>query len=114
MAIDFVLVLVTATITSALTIAAAWYLYHRYVKQMLVSWIDKKAQELGEQLKDRVREGVHTGIKDGLSDVGDSVVKKTREGAAKTGLGMIEESMNMLFWPGKKPSTRRDDDDEES
>ncbi len=110
MAIDFVLVLVTAAITSALTIAAAWYLYQRYVKQMLVNWIDKKAQELGEQLKERVREGVHTGIKDGLSDVGDSVVKKTREGAAKTGFGMIEESMNMWFRAGKKPTGGKDDD----
>jgi hypothetical protein len=111
MAIDFVLVFVTAAITSALTIAAAWYLYHRYVKQILVSWIDKKAKELGDQLKDRVREGVHTGIKDGLSDVGDSVVKKTKEGAAKTGFGMIEESMNMWFGAGKKPPADKDDEE---
>lgn len=109
MTIDLLLVFVTAAITSALTIAAAWYLYHRYVKQMLVDWIDKKAKELGEQLKDRVKEGVHTGIKDGLSDVGDSVVQKTKEGAAKSGLGMIEESMNMWFRAGKKPPTDKDD-----
>jgi hypothetical protein len=109
MAIDFVLVFVTAVITSALTIAVAWYLYHRYVKQVLVSWIDKKAKELGEQLKDRVREGVQAGIKDGLSEVGDSVVKKTREGAAKTGFGMLEDSMNMWFRAGKKPHTDKDD-----
>jgi len=109
MAIDFVLVFVTAAITSALTIAAAWYLYQRYVKQMLIDWIDKKAEELGEQVKERVREGVQIGIKDGLSDVGDSVVKKTREGAAKTGFGMIEESMNMWFGAGKKPPADKDD-----
>ena len=109
MAIDFVLVFVTAAITSALTIAAAWFLYQRYVKQMLVSWIDRKADELGEKLKERVREGVHTGIKNGLSDVGSDVVKKTKEGAAKSGLGMFEDSMNLWFRAGKK--TPKDDED---
>lgn len=111
MAINFILVFVTAAITSALTIAAAWYLYHRYVKQMLIDWIDKKAKELGEQVKERVREGVHSGIKDGLSEVGGTVVQKTREGAAKTGFGMIEESMNMWFRSGKKPPADKDDDE---
>ncbi|MCP5092721.1 MAG: hypothetical protein GY949_17560 [Gammaproteobacteria bacterium] len=111
MAIDFVLVFVTAAITSALTIAAAWYLYHRYVKQMLVSWIDKKAVELSEQMKERVREGVHIGIKDGLSEVGGTVVQKTKEGAAKTGFGMFEDSMNMWFRAGKKSPTDKDDDE---
>ena len=43
MATNIVLVFVTAVITSALTIAAAWFLYHRFVKDMLVSWIDGRA-----------------------------------------------------------------------
>lgn len=103
MAIDFVLVFVTALITSAVTIAAAWLLYQRYVKKMLIDWIDKKADELGEKVTERVREGVQQGIKGGVSDVGSEVVKKTREGAKKTGFGMIEESMNVWFRSGKKP-----------
>lgn len=102
MAMNIALVLVTAVITSALTLAAAWFLYQRYVKQMLVSWIDNKAGELGDQLKQRVREGVQSGIRDGLSDVGDTVVQKTKEGAAKSGFGLIEESMNVWFRAGKK------------
>ena len=110
MAIDFVLIFITAAITSALTIAATWFLYHRYVKQMLVSWIDNKAQKLGEQLKERVREGVHTGIKNGLSEVGADVVKKTKEGAAKSGFGMFEESMNTWFRAGKMKSSDQGED----
>ena len=102
MAIDFVLILVTATITSALTIAAGWFLYQRYVKQMLIDWIDTKAKELGEQVRERVRDGVQEGIKSGVSDVGSEVVKKASEGAKKTGFGMIEESMNVWFRAGKK------------
>jgi len=111
MTFDIVLVLVTAIITSAVTIAAAWFLYQRYVKQILIDWIDKKAEELGEQLKGRVREGVSEGIKDGVGDVGTQVVKKTKEGAAMTGFGMIEDSMNLWFGAGKK-KPRHDDDDE--
>ena len=112
MAIDFVLVFVTAAITSALTIAAAWFLYHRYVKQMLIDWIDRKAEVLGEQVKDRVREGVRSGIKDGVAEVGSDVVKKTKESALKPpGLGMIEDGMNLFFGAGKKKPTKSDDDD---
>lgn len=108
MAIDFVLVFVTAAITSGLTIAAGWFLYQRYVKQMLIDWIDRKAKELGEQVTERVREGVQQGIKGGVSDVGSEVVKKASEGAKKTGFGMIEESMNVWFRSGRKPSGNDD------
>ncbi|MDH3336208.1 MAG: hypothetical protein OER22_00915 [Gammaproteobacteria bacterium] len=111
MAFDLVLVLLTAAITSALTIAAVWFLYQRYLKQLLVDWIDRKADELGEKLKARVREGVHSGIKDGLSEVGGTVVKKTKESAVKSGLGMLEDSMGMWFRPGRKSSKKKDDDD---
>ncbi len=113
MAIDFVLVFVTAAITSALTIAAAWFLYQRYAKQMLVDWIDKKADELGEQVTVRVREGVQQGIKGGVSDVGSEVVKRATEIPKKTGFGMIEESMNVWFRSGRKPPGRKEDDDGE-
>lgn len=102
MATELALILVTAAITSALTLVAAWYLFHRYVKQMLASWIDEKADELGTELQGRVRKGVRQGIRDGLSDVSDNVVRRTAEGAAKTGFGMIEDSVNFWFGTGKK------------
>lgn len=102
MATELALILVTAVITSALTLAAAWYLFHRYVKQLLVAWIDETVDELGSELQGKVRKGVRQGIRDGLSDVGDNVVRRTAEGAAKTGFGMLEESVNFWFGPGKK------------
>jgi len=114
MAIDFALIFVTAAITSGLTIAAAWFLYQRYVKQMLISWIDRKADELGVKVTERVREGVQQGIKGGVSDVGSEVVKKTKEGAAKTGFGMFEESMNTWFRAGRTPAGDKKDNDDES
>ena len=78
---------------------------------MLIDWIDKKATELGEQLKNRVREGVQDGIKDGVAEVGSEVVKKTKEGAAKSGFGLIEDSMNVWFGAGRKKPSGQDDDD---
>lgn len=111
MASNIILVLVTAIITAALTIGVAWFLYDRYGKPRLMAWIDDKAQDLGELLKDRVREGASIGIKEGLADVGSDVVKKTREGAAMSGLGLIEESMNTWFGSGRKKKRKSDEDD---
>ena len=50
-------------------------------------------------------------IKDGVSDVGSDVVKKTKEGAAKSGFGMIEESMNVFFGAGRKKPRKQGDDE---
>ncbi len=102
MTTDIVLVIFTAVITTVLTLAAAWFLYRRYLERMIVTWIDEKADELGRQLEGRVREGVRKGIKDGVSDVGDNVVRRTAESAAKTGFGMIEDGMNLWFRAGRK------------
>ena len=100
MAVEILLILVTAVVTAAITIAAAWFLYHRYVKRMLIEWIDDKAEEVGAQLERRVRAGVETGIRDGVSNLGADVVKKTGEGAVRTGLGIIEDGMNAWLRPG--------------
>ncbi len=108
---EILFAVLTALLTAGLTIAAGWYLYHRFVKQRLVDWIDRKAEELGDKLRSRVREGVHKGIRDGLSDVGSDVVKKTKQGAVRTGFGMFEDSMNLWFGPSRrKPSDKKDDD----
>jgi hypothetical protein len=102
MVFDIILVIVTAVITAALTLAAAWYLYHRFVKQLLMDWIDTRSEELGAELEDRVRDGVERGIRDGVSSLGADVVKKTGEGAVRTGLGIIEDGMSVWLRPGKK------------
>lgn len=104
MAFEILLVLITAAVTAALTIAVAWILYHRYVKRMLIEWIDEKSDELGAQLEDRVRAGAESGIREGVSRLGEDVVRKTGEGAVRTGLGIIEEGMNVWLRPGaRKP-----------
>ena len=68
----------------------------------LLQRLEAHADELGDELQGRVRTGVRKGIRDGLSDVSDNVVRRTAEGAAKTGFGMLEDSMNFWFGAGKK------------
>jgi hypothetical protein len=109
MAFEILLVLLTASVTAALTIAAAWILYHRYVKRMLVEWIDDKAEEVGAQLENRVRAGVETGIREGVSNLGADVVRKTGEGAVRTGLGIIEDGMNVWLRPGTRKPGGKDE-----
>jgi hypothetical protein len=108
MVFDIILVLATALITAALTLAAGWYLYHRYVKQLLHNWIDTRTAELGAELEERVRQGVERGIRDGVSNLGADVVRKSGEGAVRTGLGIIEDGINV--W--RRPGRRKPGDDE--
>ena len=109
MFLDVVLVVVTALLTVVLTFAAAWQLYQRYVKTKLTEWIDTEAAKLTEQVKEGVREGVQQGIKDGIADVGDTVVQKTKEGAAKTGFGMVEDGINFWLRAGRGKKSRDDE-----
>lgn len=109
MATNIILVLATAVITAALTLAAAWYLYHRYVRQLLTDWIDTRSQEIGADLEKRVRDGVERGIRDGVSGIGADVVRKTGEGAVRTGLGIIGDGMNVWLRPRRnKPGGDRE------
>ena len=57
-----------------------------------------------------MRQGVERGIRDGVSSLGADVVRKTGEGAVRTGLGIIEDGMSVWRRPGKK----RAGDDQES
>ena len=108
MAHDIILVLATALITAVLTLSVAWYLYHRYVKQVLNEWIDTRSAEIGAELEERVRQGVEQGIRDGVSSLGADVVRKTGEGAVRTGLGIIGDGVNVWLRPGRKGPGRDD------
>lgn len=88
------LVLVTAVLTSACTIAAAWVIYDRHLKKLVWEAIDEKAEGLGLLIKQRVSEGVREGIKSSFVDLPDEAAKQ----ASRTGRDLLEESIN--FWFG--------------
>ena len=97
MASEIALIIVTAVMSSALTIVGAWLLYHRFVKPRLIAWIDTKAVEMGGQLQEQVRDGVRAGFQDGMTDVRNHIVKTATEHASKSGLGLFEETMKTWF-----------------
>jgi hypothetical protein len=51
---------------------------------------------------------VERGIRDGVSNLGADVVRKSGEGAVRTGLGIIEDGINV--W--RRPGRRKPGDDE--
>jgi len=92
----FVIVL-TSLLTSALTLAGAWFVFDRYLKAQLWQEVDTKGEELGLLLKERVSEGVREGMSNGLADLRE---KATRT-ATRGGFDVLEESLNLWFRGGR-------------
>lgn len=98
----FALILLSAVITSALTLTAAWYVYEKHLKERLLRQLEEKTETLGLELKERVREGVREGIQEGFTGLPSDIVGKATKSVTKTGLGVFEDSMNLWFGPSKK------------
>lgn len=96
------LIILTALVTSALTLLAAWYVYEHHFKDRLLENIREQSDELGLKLKQRVREGVREGIQEGLSGLPSDFVGKATKNVTKAGLGVFEDSMNLWLRPSKK------------
>lgn len=106
MTTQLLFIALTSVLTTAVTLAAVWFGYHRYLKQRLWQAIDEKAEELSVQLETRVREGVRQGIRDGVADLPADMVRQTRRNITETGLGLFEDSVNTLLGTPRK---RKDD-----
>lgn len=96
------LIIVSAAVTSVLTLSLAWYLYQNHLKDRLLEQIEEKSEELGVELQDRVREGVREGIREGFSDLPTDLVGKATKRVTKTGMDVLEDSMNL--WLGSSRS----------
>ena len=90
-------IVLTSLLTSALTLAGAWFVFDRYLKPRLWKEFEENTDELGLRLKQRVSEGVREGIGDGLADLRE---KATRT-ATRGGLDLVEESLNLWFRGGR-------------
>ncbi len=95
------LIILTAAITSALTLSGAWYVYDNHLKERLLEQFAEKSEALGLELKERVREGVREGIHDGFTRLPTDIVGKATRSATKTGLDVFENSMNLWFGANK-------------
>lgn len=96
-------IVLTALLTSAFTLGAAWLVFQRHLKARLEEAIEAKAAELSAVLEARVRDGVRRGIRDGLVDLPSDVMRKTRRGITETGAGLLGDGINtILGTPGRR------------
>lgn len=84
---------ITALLTSALTIFGAWFVFERYLRARMWAEVDEKIDELGLLIRERTREGVRQGIAESFEDMR----KRATKSATKAPLDMLEESLNLWF-----------------
>ena len=105
MGTQLLLIVLTAIVTSAVTLAAAWWLYERHLRQRLLDAVDAKAAELGEMLESHVRAGVRQGVRESVASLPSDVIRTTGRGLTETGVGMLEDGINTILGT---PRRRRD------
>ena len=59
---DLVLAVVTAVLSSACTLAAAWWFWERRLRRRLEERLETVREELGATIQQRVRQGILDGI----------------------------------------------------
>ncbi len=115
MADAILLALVTAALSSIMTLGLAVVLYQRYlaarVEQRLndvaedfTARLQAVAKDLGPTLEAHVRDGVREGL---MSLARPQTVAETTANVTRTGAGLVEEGLNTLFGRPRKPPGRR-------
>lgn len=91
------IVVSTSLLTSVVTLALAWLLFDRYLKERIRVEVEDTAEKLGSRFKQQVSEGVREGIGNGLADLR----KKAARSAARGGLDLLEENINLWLRGGR-------------
>lgn len=86
-------IVLTSALSSALTLALAWLVFDRYLKERLLQELEVAADDLGSRIRQQVSEGVREGIGNGLTDLRE----KAARSAAKGGLDILEENLGLFF-----------------
>lgn len=97
-------ILFTAVFSAALTLGAAWWVFRTYFLEDFQKALDEKVEEVGAKLEARVREGVRLGVIDGVAQLPTTeVLNKTTENVVRTGQTLVEQGLNNILGPRKKP-----------
>lgn len=101
-------IVLTALLSSLLTLGLAAHLFeHRYRKK-LEAEIDARLAaaiaELGAVIEERVRRGVLDAV---AAIPSSEVIESTTRAAARTGMGLMEEGLNVLLGAARPPRTGR-------
>lgn len=92
-------IVLTALLTSVLTLVGAWAAFDRHLKVRMRAEIDEKVEELGLLIRKRTSEGVREGIADSLAEMR----KKATKSATQAPLDILEESLSMWFGNRRTP-----------
>ena len=106
---QFLFALLTAVLASALTLGAAYYLFHKRWRPRLEDELRAREAELDEKLADfgeKIQAHVRQGIVDGVTAIPSSeVVREGTRSLAKTGADMVTAGLESLL--GGAPRDRR-------
>ncbi len=114
----FLLVVVTAVLTGAFTIAMAWLAYDLALKKKIEvlfsertetlatliksrvtegvsEAVEKHRDDVAAEIEDRVKSGVITGIEDGVAGLRASLIAKASEQASKSGPELMADAFDM-------------------
>lgn len=89
-----IIAVVTALLSSAATLGAAWWLFERRYRQRLERHAEKLLAEFGELLEERVRRGVIRAVADLPSG---AVLRETTTAVTRRGASMVENGLNVLL-----------------
>jgi hypothetical protein len=100
---DLLLAVVTAVLSSACTLAAAWWLWERRLRRRLDARLEEVREELGETIRQRVRQG----ILDGISAIPSvEVLRGTQRSLADTAAELVRGGLSSLLG-GPRPRGER-------
>lgn len=117
MLVQILLMLLTAVLSSALTLGAAWWLWDRRLRRRLESRFAELREELGEELGETIRIKVRQGVLDAVAAIpSGELLRNTQRGITDTAVGIVRGGLSSLLGGGlrtPRPGDVRDDEDGE-
>ncbi len=86
--------IITAVLTSAATLGAAWWLFEKRYRERLEQALEEQLAGLGDLIEDRVRRGVLRAVAD-LPPT--AVLRETTTAVTRTGASLVEDGLNVLL-----------------
>lgn len=97
-------IILTALLSSAVTLLGAWLVYERVIKPNLIESLEAALERTGVSIERRVKRGVVEGLSAAASG---EVLRDTTRKVTATGAKVLEEGLGALLGP-RKPRDRGD------